>query len=260
MEFYLNRGIKEIIVEFPEVEAILEDYDIGCGPCTVGICQLKDILEIHTLAPDKEQELMARIEAAIYPEREIKTNYTDTSSQTQAKPHVFSPPMQVLVNEHLEIKRWIALIPSLVDTIDLESEMGLGMIMDGIDLIKSYADRLHHGKEEDILFCYFDDSEKIFQVIYEDHRTARNHVDKMITAVEAKDADALGRHLMAYALLLEEHIRKEDEILFPWLDSKLTEAQVLELSEKFNAADGNLGVRTEKYRNYLDDLEHILKT
>ena len=29
MDEYLNKGIKEIIEEFPEVEDVLNDYDIG---------------------------------------------------------------------------------------------------------------------------------------------------------------------------------------------------------------------------------------
>ena len=52
MDAYLNKGIKDIIKEFPEVEDVLNDYDIGCGPCTVGICQLKDIIDIHRLPED----------------------------------------------------------------------------------------------------------------------------------------------------------------------------------------------------------------
>ena len=35
MEAYLNKGIKEIIDQFPEIEDILNEYDIGCGPCSV---------------------------------------------------------------------------------------------------------------------------------------------------------------------------------------------------------------------------------
>ena len=31
----------------PEIEAILDDYDIGCGPCMVGTCILKEIMEAH---------------------------------------------------------------------------------------------------------------------------------------------------------------------------------------------------------------------
>jgi len=32
MEAYLNKGIKEIINQFPEVESILDEYGIGCAP------------------------------------------------------------------------------------------------------------------------------------------------------------------------------------------------------------------------------------
>ena len=56
MQQYLNKGIKEIIDQFPEVEKILAEYGIGCGPCSVGICELKDIVDIHNLPPEQEQE------------------------------------------------------------------------------------------------------------------------------------------------------------------------------------------------------------
>ena len=255
MEAYNNKGIKDIITEFPQVADILEEYGIGCGPCTVGICLLKDILDIHKMAPEKEQELMSRIEAAIYPERDIKVTHPVETAQTTPEPHVFSPPMQLLVDEHVVIKRWLALIPSVVARLDLETDEGVKTVLDGIDFIQSYADRLHHGKEEDILFSYFDDSEKIFQVIYEDHRIARSYVQKMRGSIQAKDPAALSQHLTDYALLLAEHIKKEDEILFPWLDKKLTEEQTMELNLKFDQEDSSIGFEPEQYLSYLQNLE-----
>ncbi len=36
MKDYLNSPIKEVITAFPEVGKILEEYHIGCVPCTVG--------------------------------------------------------------------------------------------------------------------------------------------------------------------------------------------------------------------------------
>jgi len=48
MDAYTNKGIKDIINEFPEVGRILGEYGIECVSCTVGICALKDILDIHT--------------------------------------------------------------------------------------------------------------------------------------------------------------------------------------------------------------------
>lgn len=259
VDIYRNKGIKDIITEFPQIGDILEEYGIGCVPCTVGICQLNDILDIHKMAPEKELELMARIEAVIYPEREVQSAEPVDADLSVDSPHVFSAPMQRLVDEHVTIKRWLALIPSVIEKIDMATDQGMRTVVDGIDLIRSYADRLHHGKEEDILFTYFDDSEKIFQVIYEDHRIARNHVKEMLTAIEKQDVLALSKHLTAYGLLLAEHIKKEDEILFPWLDRKLTPEQLVELLEKFDIEDRQSGVEPEKYDSYLNKLEGRFK-
>ncbi|MFW2368663.1 MAG: hemerythrin domain-containing protein [Desulforhopalus sp.] len=255
MEKYRNKGIKDIIAEFPQVGEILDEYGIGCGPCSVGICQLKDILDIHKMAPEKEQEVMARIEAVIYPERERGTCFSLEKGESAGASYVFSAPMQLLVNEHVVIKRWLALIPSVIENIDLATDEGIQIVEDGIDLIRSYADRLHHGKEEDILFTYFDVSEKIFQVICEDHRNARNHVRNMVGALEVKDVSSLAEHLTAYGTLLAEHIKKEDEILFPWLDSKLTSDQLVELGDKFAMEDRSIGVDPDKYQSFLKSLE-----
>jgi hypothetical protein len=40
MESYLNTSIKEVITEFPKVGQILEEYNIGCVPCSVGLVHL----------------------------------------------------------------------------------------------------------------------------------------------------------------------------------------------------------------------------
>lgn len=255
MEQYENRGIKEIIAEFPEVGTVLEQYGIGCGPCTVGMCQLKDILEIHQMEPEQERELMLRIESVIYPERDIQV-FRETTVVSERKVHVFhSLPMQKLVGEHVQIKRWLALIPFVVESMDLNSEKGQELVRDGIDLIRSYADRLHHGKEEDILFAYFDDSSEIFQVIYQDHKEARRLVKAMLTSLEATDTGTLKEHLLAYRSLLAEHIKKEDEILFPWLDRELTADQIEEIAEKFILKDKETGIDPGRYELFLDNLE-----
>ncbi len=65
MEDYMNRQMKELIEEYPALNDLLAEYDIGCGPCTVGICLLKDIVQIHQMDPEKEKELMSRITEVI---------------------------------------------------------------------------------------------------------------------------------------------------------------------------------------------------
>jgi hemerythrin-like domain-containing protein len=255
MEAFLNKGIKEIIDRYPDVEKILDEYGIGCGPCSVGICELKDIVDIHNLPEDQERELMQKIAGIIYPGRDIKIPPGKKRAPAVSDEMKYSPPMKQLVEEHVLIKRWIALIPAVVKNLDLESGEGRQLILDGIDLIRSYADRYHHAKEEDILFKYFDKDSEILQVMYEDHSTGRAHVKAMLNALERRDAATLGEHLLAYRDLLTGHIKKEDEILYPWMDRNLSISQVGELFAKFSEVDEKMGFSPEKYLNFIEKLE-----
>jgi hemerythrin-like domain-containing protein len=255
MEKYLNKGIKEIIDEFPEVENILSEYGIGCGPCNVGLCLLKDIVQIHNLPQDQEQQLMARIAQQIYPDKRIDIPRITRKLDAEIQQISYSPPMKKLVEEHVLIKRWAALIPEVVRNIDLKTEAGLQVIRDGIDFIRSYADRYHHAKEEDILFKYFDESTDILKVMHEDHKQARSHVKSMLEALDQQDEATLAEHLNAYRDLLVEHIRKEDEILYPWMDNNLSMRQIGELFSKFDAADQQIGFSPVKYEAFIKELE-----
>jgi hemerythrin-like domain-containing protein len=259
MEEYLNRPIKEIIAQYPEVENVLNDYDIGCGPCNVGLCRLKDIVAIHRLSDDQEQQLMAGIAGAIDPEQEIKIPGKEKKSETRSKEFKYSPPLKKLVDEHVLIKRWIALIPEFVENLDVESEKGRRLILDGIDMIRSYADKYHHAKEEEILFKYFDENADILKVMHADHTQARSLVKDMLAAVERRDQKTIAENLMAYRELLTEHIRKEDEILYPWMDNQLSTHQVGELFSKFDEVDRQIDVSPVKYADFIDQLENKLK-
>ena len=255
MDEYLNKGIKEIIAEFPEIESILNDYDIGCGPCTVGICLLKDIVAIHRLSADQERELMSRLAKTIHPGKNIKIPAIKKRTEDKAKKLKYSPPIQKLVDEHVLIKRWIALIPEVIKDLDVQSEQGRQLIRDGVDMIRSYADKFHHAKEEEILFKYFDENSDILKVMHEDHAHARGLVKAMLDALEKRDQKTIAENLMAYRELLTEHIRKEDEILYPWMDNQLSTHQVGELFSKFGQADQQISVNTDTYENFIDRLE-----
>ena len=255
MEAHLSRGIKEIIDQYPAVEKILDEYGIGCGPCSEGLCLLKDIVEIHRLPPHQERELMARIAKTIDPEADIEIPEVKAAAAEEPAQIKYSPPMKKLVDEHVLIKRWIALIPRVVEHLDVETESGRRLILDGIDMIRSYADKYHHAKEEDILFKYFDQDSQILQVMYEDHTTGRGHVKAMLEALERKDKATLGNHLMAYRELLTGHIKKEDEILYPWMDRNLSTRQIGELFTKFSEADDQMGFSAEKYEKFIETLE-----
>jgi hemerythrin-like domain-containing protein len=198
---------------------------------------------------------MARIAKAIRPDQDIKIPKIEKKYETQAQEFKYSPPMKKLVDEHVLIKRWIALIPEVVKNLDVESEKGRRLILDGIDMIRSYADKFHHAKEEDVLFKYFDENADILKVMHEDHTHARALVKEMLDALEEKDQNTIAKNLIAYRKLLSEHIRKEDEILFPWMDNQLSTHEVGELFSKFDEADQQMGVQPDKYKDFIDQLE-----
>ncbi len=259
MDAYMNKSIKEVIKEFPPVEKILDEYSIGCGSCAVGLCLLKDIISIHNLPPAEEQEMMGRITRVIDPDRPVQVPRAERRAEPKPKELKYSPPLKKLVDEHAQIKRWLAAIPHVLERLDLQSEEDREWIRDGIDFIRSYADKFHHAKEEDILFQYFDENLDMVKVIREDHRTGRNHVKTMLEALERKDQETLARHLNAYRGLLSEHIKKEDEIMLPWMDRQLSTHQIGELFSKFNRAEEEMGFTVPQYEDFISRVEQKFK-
>jgi hemerythrin-like domain-containing protein len=254
LEDYLNKGIKETITEHPGIEAILDDYDIGCGPCMVGTCLLKDIVEIHALSPRDEREMMGRIAKAIHPDSAIEV--PPVQRKTAARKAVtYSPPMQKLVDEHKLIKRLIAQIPTIIESLDLETEEGRQLVLDAVDFIRSYADSYHHAKEEDRLFKYFDEDTEILKAMHEDHRNARSRVKSIVEGVESRNKESVIDDLAAYRELLTDHIRKEDDILYPWMDRKITTTQVGQLFSSFNEVDERFGDAPARYEEFVRELE-----
>ena len=259
MEEYLNKSIKEIINQFPEVGDILNEYNVGCVPCSVGSCLLKDIVEIHALLPEEEQELMARIAKIIYPDQEVKIPEITRKSEARSREISYSPPIKKLVDEHVLIKRWVAMIPEVIDSLDVETEPGRQLIIDGIEFIRSYADKYHHAKEEEILFKYFDENLDIIKTMREDHENARAHVRAVLEALEKRDKESISEHLNAYQELLTEHVKKEDEILYLWMERNLSITQVGELFSKFNGKDEEFGDEPKRFEEFINKLEEKLK-
>lgn len=237
MEKHLNTPIKEIIARCPRIGEILNEYRIGCVPCSVGSCLLKDIVSIHNLSAEDEAELMCRIEKEIYPEREVKKAKIKARPKPTVKELKYSPPVKRLVDEHASIKKLIALIPQVIELIKEGAQVDKELVLDCIYFIRNYADKFHHAKEEDILFDYTDRETDIIKTMLLDHTTARNHVKVILEAKETGNKAAIIEHLNGYKELLTEHIKKEDEILYPWIDRGLSTKQVGELFGKFNEVD-----------------------
>jgi hemerythrin-like domain-containing protein len=103
----------------------------------------------------------------------------------------------------------------------------LEFLSEAVDFIRTYADRCHHGKEEDILFrdlgrkALSSPDAAAMNDLTKDHVWARGRAKELIDAAAAwrsGAADAAGRiskALEELASFYPEHIRKEDQEFFP---------------------------------------------
>ena len=64
MKFSNNIGeeaIQDVVKAHPRIGEILNDFEIGCVECSVGICLLKDVVAIHALGDEMEAKIEKQI-------------------------------------------------------------------------------------------------------------------------------------------------------------------------------------------------------
>lgn len=255
MEEVLQTNIKDFLAAYPATGQVLGEFGIACITCNVGTCKTKDVVSVHSLAPEQEEALFTRIAQLVFPDRQVRIPLTPRPAATAA-PLRRSPPMEELVEEHRSIKRVIALIPrdlaALSAGLTDRRRQRLALIL---DFIRNFADRYHHAKEEDLLFPYFDPQNPMLLAMHQDHEIGRSHVRATAAALDAGAIPAIREHLAAYGALLSEHIRREDDLLYPWMDRELNDSQVGRLASAFREVDARFGDRPAFYRDAVTQLE-----
>jgi hemerythrin-like domain-containing protein len=157
-------------------------------------------------------------------------------------------PIAVLKHEH-------RIILAVCDAADRESQrLSSGGAVDAervermLDFIRTFADRCHHAKEEDLLFVRmgergFPTEAGPVRVMLQEHELGRAHVRATAEALPraaAGDAAAtrvVAENLAGWAALLRSHIAKEDNILYPMAEQALTPEDMAELAESFERVE-----------------------
>ncbi len=255
MEKYLNMEIKKVITEFPRVGAILSEYGIGCVTCSVGTCLVKDIIDIHNVPKDIEAQLMKKLEAALNDQDVPEEAASQVFEMQAVRDITYSEPIQKLVDEHKLIKKFLALVPDLCETIQKDLQGSREIILQSVDFIRQFADKYHHAKEEDILFTYVKDNRDIVNVMLEDHKKGRYYVKSILLGLETEDASYITYSLKHYRELLTEHIKKEDEILYPWIERSASASDIENLGAEFDKVDSGFGEDfTRKWQAFVNGI------
>ncbi len=181
--------------------------------------------------------------------------------------------VQTLRDEHQNILRMLKVVKSLaIHTFNTKDVYYKGYY-DAIDFIRNYADKFHHGKEEDILFKKMSSElgeaiEKgpIYGMLAE-HDLGRLFIKNMENAlIEAEKGNNDAKvdiiaNATAYTDLLYRHIDKEDNAIFNFAENQLKAKSHEELNSDFEEAKIRLNSdETErKYVAILEELESYVK-
>ena len=170
-----------------------------------------------------------------------------------------------LMIEHRLIERMIRLIQEKLNQIKTANTVDPLFIDTVVDFIKVYADRTHHGKEEDILFKELLDKQmshqdrRIMDELVEEHVLSRKTTKELVEAnfkYRSGDTAALSVIVSKLGKLIEfypRHIEKEDKVFFPAYMKYLSDEQDRSMLKAFYEFDREM--IHEKYRLVLDNLE-----
>ncbi len=170
-----------------------------------------------------------------------------------------------LMIEHRLIERMIAIIHNMLAQAEKTKKIDPFFVDKAVDFIRTYADRTHHGKEEDILFRDLnakdlsDVDRRVMNELIEEHVFGRSTTKALVeanTRYRNGDTSALGEVVRCLHTLVDfypKHIEKEDKVFFPASRAYFSEAEDQAMLSEFWDFDRKM--IHEKYRSVVDALQ-----
>lgn len=151
--------------------------------------------------------------------------------------------IEVLVKEHEEISKLLDRLEDECIKILEGSSIDYVFFETAIEFIRDFADKVHHKKEEDILFKYMVEelgkaAQKLIQHgMLVEHQLGRHyitelekHLNEYRNRGDIHDRLQIIAYTMAYVNLLRMHIEKENSVVYPFGEKNL-QKDTLELVE-----------------------------
>jgi len=168
--------------------------------------------------------------------------------------------------EHRLIERLIGRIYKELKQIESNKQTDPVLIDTFVDFIKTYADRTHHGKEEDIYFEKLsekqlaDKDSRVMDELIAEHKFGRKITAELVDAnarYREGDLNALTEieaKLHTLAEFYPKHIEKEDKVLFPAAQVYFSDAEQQAMLDAFWEFDRKM--IHEKYEAVARDMEN----
>jgi len=141
-------------------------------------------------------------------------------------------PTRVLRDQHVNILKVADVLEAVLDAPTASGELDFDGAEECVRFIRLYADALHHGKEEELLFPELEAKglprhAGPIAVMLHEHEQARAYARTMADAIprartgDPEAVERLRRAGAGYAALMRAHIGKEDNVLFNMADQMI---------------------------------------
>ena len=179
-------------------------------------------------------------------------------------------PAGQLKEEHQGILLMLRILEKVAAKLEAGEEVDLNHLERIVEFFRVFADKCHHGKEEDLLFpemvkAGVPKERGPIGVMLAEHQQGRGFIRGMAEALDRRkkgDAKALpsyAENARNYIALLTQHINKEDNVLFPMGEkvlSRKTQEEMMEGFEKIEVERIGEGTH-EEFHKLLHQLRDV---
>ena len=179
-------------------------------------------------------------------------------------------PTEELLQEHTAIRTMLGILENACQQIDAGRSPNPAELGKILEFLKVFADKCHHAKEEQFLFSALERAgvpkeQGPIGVMLAEHDIGRAYIGSMVKELErykGGETTALrkfAREARGYAQLLDQHIEKENQILFPLADRILSREDQGHLSKNFYRMEVEVigSGRHEEFHAWLRELKQI---
>jgi len=182
-----------------------------------------------------------------------------------SEPVAVKTATDILRQEHEAILRMLDVSAAAADRLTAGAKVEPEILAQLLEFFRLFADRCHHGKEEDLLFPLLERKGLLraggpIGVMMDEHTQGRAQMERMTAAAEAygKGDGMAGKRwaeaMRRYATLLRQHIDKENHILFVLADRLLSPGEQAEMVAAFERTEvDKMGAGTHERLHALMD-------
>ena len=178
-------------------------------------------------------------------------------------------PTEDLIHEHNAIKVMLNIMQKIAENIRNDKGFDAKDIEKIVDFLKTFADKCHHGKEENALFpalvaAGVPKENGVVGVMLYEHTVGRGYIKGISNGIEnfkkgvTNSGQLIADSLTKYVTLLQNHIHKEENVLFPIAEKVLSTEKQNEIFEQFEKIEEDVvghGVH-EQFHELIEKLKN----